>query len=94
MRKINVLEFVSLDGVIEAPGGPEKDTSGPPWWIRMHSDPVSSATVKKQMNMPFDLLLGRITFDLWSQFWPQHGDTPERLSDTRTTSYGSLNHKK
>jgi dihydrofolate reductase len=74
MRKINVLEFVSLDGVIEAPGGPEKDTSGPPWWIRMHSDPVSSATVKKQMNMPFDLLLGRITFDLWSQFWPQHGD--------------------
>jgi dihydrofolate reductase len=74
MRKINVCEFVSLDGVIEAPGGPEKDTSGPPWWIRMHSDSVSSAVVKKQMDMPFDLLLGRITFDLWSQFWPQHND--------------------
>ncbi|HEY1526079.1 MAG TPA: dihydrofolate reductase family protein [Candidatus Angelobacter sp.] len=74
MRKINVLEFVSLDGVIEAPGGPEEDTSGPPWWIRLHSDPVSSAAVKKQMNMPFDLLLGRITFDLWAQFWPQHND--------------------
>jgi dihydrofolate reductase len=74
MRKINVCEFVSLDGVIEAPGGPEKDTSGPPWWIRMHSDPVSSAIVKKQMDTPFDLLLGRITFDLWSQFWPQHND--------------------
>src|SRR5258708_40212996 len=74
MRKLNVLEFVSLDGVIQAPGGPKEDTSGPPWWIRLHSDPVSSAVVKKQMNMPFDLLLGRITFDLWAQFWPQHND--------------------
>jgi dihydrofolate reductase len=74
MRKINVLEFVSLDGIIEAPGEREKDISGPPWWIRMHSDSASSAAVKKQMDMPFDLLLGRITFDLWSQFWPQHSD--------------------
>jgi dihydrofolate reductase len=75
MRRVNVLEFVSLDGVIQAPGEPEEDTSdGPPWWIRMHSDPVSSAAVKKQMNMPFDLLLGRKTFDLWAQYWPQHND--------------------
>ena len=73
MRKINVLEFVSLDGVIQAPGE-EKDTSGPPWWIRMHSDPVLSATMKKQMNPPFDLLLGRKTFDLWATYWPQHND--------------------
>ena len=74
MRKVNVLEFVSLDGVIQAPGEPEEDTSGPPWWIRSHSDPVSSAAVKKLMNMPFDLLLGRRTFELWAQFWPQHND--------------------
>ncbi|MFZ0820047.1 MAG: dihydrofolate reductase family protein [Candidatus Acidiferrales bacterium] len=74
MRKVNVLEFVSLDGVIQAPGEPEKDTSGPPWWIRAYSDPVSSAAVKKQMNMPFDLLLGRITFDMWATYWPQHND--------------------
>jgi dihydrofolate reductase len=74
MRKLNVLERVSLDGVIDAPGERETDTSGPPWWIRSHSDPVSLAAVKKQMNMPFDLLLGRRTFDLWAQFWPQHSD--------------------
>jgi dihydrofolate reductase len=74
MRKVNVLEFVSLDGVIEAPGGPEEDNSGPPWWIRPYRDPVSSAAIKKQMNLPFDLLLGRRTFELWAQFWPQHGD--------------------
>jgi dihydrofolate reductase len=74
MRKVNVLEFVSPDGVIQAPGEPEEDASGPPWWIRSHSDPVSSAAVKKQMNPPFDLLLGRRTFELWAQFWPQHND--------------------
>jgi dihydrofolate reductase len=74
MRKLNVLEFVSLDGVIQAPDESEEDTSGPPAWIRTHSDTVSSAVVKKQMNMPFDLLLGRRTFELWARFWPQHND--------------------
>ncbi len=74
MRKVNVLEFVSLDGVIQAPGEPEEDTSGPPWWIRPYRDPVSSAAVTKEMSMPFDLLLGRKTFDIWASFWPQHND--------------------
>jgi dihydrofolate reductase len=77
MRKINVLEFVSLDGVIQAPGGPKEDTSGGfayGGWTSPHSDPVSSAAVKKQMNLPCDLLLGRKTFDIWAQFWPQHSD--------------------
>jgi dihydrofolate reductase len=77
MRKISVLEFVSLDGVIQAPGGPEEDTSGGfahGGWTSPHSDAVSSTAVRKQMNMPFDLLLGRITFDIWARFWPQHND--------------------
>jgi dihydrofolate reductase len=74
MRKINVIEFISLDGVIEAPGEREQDTSGPPWWIRPYRDAVSSTVVQKQMNMPFDLLVGRITFELWAKFWPQHND--------------------
>jgi dihydrofolate reductase len=74
MRKINVCEFVSLDGVIQAPGEPEEDTSGPPWWISPYRDPVSSTAAQKQMNMPFDLLLGRRTFELWARFWPQHND--------------------
>src|SRR5258707_15727635 len=58
MRKLNVLEFVSLDGVIQAPGGPEEDTSGGfayGGWTSPHSDPVSSTAIRKQMNMPFDL---------------------------------------
>ena len=77
MRKVNVLEFVSLDGVIQAPGGPEEDTSDGfafGGWIRPHSDSVSSTAVRKEMNMPCDLLLGRKTFEIWAQVWPQHND--------------------
>jgi len=77
MRKVNVLEFVSLDGVIQAPGGPEEDTSGGfayGGWTRPHSDSVAGTAIKRQMNMPCDLLLGRKTFDIWAQFWPKHSD--------------------
>jgi dihydrofolate reductase len=77
MRKLNVLEFVSLDGVIQAPGGPQEDTSGGfayGGWTSPHSDAVSGAAVKKQMNMPFDLLLGRKTFEIWAAHWPKHTD--------------------
>lgn len=91
MRKINVLEFVSLDGVIKAPGELEEDTSGPPWWIRMFSDPVSGAAVKKQMSMPFDVLLGRNTFELWAKFWPQHGDIwPEVNTATKYVASNTI----
>ena len=55
---------------------PEGDTSGGgvPAWISSHRDPVSSTAIRKQMNMPFDLLIGRRTFDIWANFWPQHND--------------------
>ena len=77
MRKINVLEFISLDGVIQGPGGPEEDTSGGfayGGWTSPHSDAVSGAAMKKQMSLPFDLLLGRKTFNIWAPYWPLHGD--------------------
>jgi len=77
MRKINVLEFVSLDGVIQAPGGPEEDTSGGfayGGWMSPHADGVIGAAMMKQMKMPSDLLLGRKTFEIWAGFWPQHND--------------------
>jgi dihydrofolate reductase len=77
MRKVNVLEFVSLDGVIQGQGGREEDTSSGfayGGWISPHSDAVSSTAIRKQMNVPFDLLIGRKTFDIWAKFWPQHND--------------------
>jgi dihydrofolate reductase len=77
MRKINVLEFVSLDGVMQAPGGPEEDSSDGfayGGWTSPHSEAVLSAAIRTQMNMPFELLIGRKTFDIWASFWPQHND--------------------
>jgi len=77
MRKIVVLEHLTLDGVIQAPGGPEEDTSGGfahGGWIAPYSDEVLGTALRKQMNKPFDLLLGRKTFDIWAPYWPQHGD--------------------
>ena len=77
MRKIIVLEHISLDGVIQAPGGPEEDTSDGfeyGGWSAPYSDENIRTALTKKMNMPFDLLLGRKTFDIWAAFWPQHAD--------------------
>jgi dihydrofolate reductase len=77
MRKVIVLEHISLDGVIQAPGGPEEDTSGGfayGGWVAPYSDVILGTALRRQMNMSFDLLLGRKTFDIWAPYWPQHAD--------------------
>ena len=77
MRKVIVLEHISLDGVIQAPGGPEEDTSGGfayGGWIAPFSDEILGTALRKQMNLPFDLLIGRKTFDIWAPYWPYQGD--------------------
>lgn len=97
MRKVIVLEHISLDGVIQAPGGPDEDTSGGfayGGWITPYSDAVLGTALRKQMNLPFDLLLGRTTFEIWEPYWPQHADawpgvntaTKYIASNTRTSS--------
>ncbi len=77
MRKVIVLEFITLDGVIQAGGGPEEDTSGGfayGGWQAPYSDDVLGTVMKRQMNLPFDLLLGRNTFEIWAAYWPHHAD--------------------
>jgi dihydrofolate reductase len=77
MRKVIVLEHISLDGVIQAPGGPDEDTSGGfayGGWISPYSDEILGSALRRQMNLPFDLLLGRKTYDIWVPYWPQHAD--------------------
>jgi dihydrofolate reductase len=77
MRKVIVLEHISLDGIIQAPGGPQEDPSGNfPYggWTGPYSDEILGTVLGKQMSKPFDLLLGRKTFDIWAAFWPQHTD--------------------
>ena len=77
MRKVVVLEHITLDGVIQAPGGPDEDTSGGfayGGWIAPYSDAILETALRRQMNLPFDFLLGRKTFEIWASYWPQHGD--------------------
>ncbi|MDE3236729.1 MAG: dihydrofolate reductase family protein [Bacteroidota bacterium] len=74
MRKIIVIEFMSLDGVMQALGGPEEDLSGDfklGGWLAPYTDEVSAGIMQKQME-PADLLLGRKTFEIFAAYWPAH----------------------
>ncbi|MGH7240755.1 MAG: dihydrofolate reductase family protein, partial [Candidatus Saccharimonadales bacterium] len=75
MRKIVVLSFISLDGVMQAPGGPEEDSSSNfkyGGWTASYFDEASGQIMGKQMGQPFDLLLGRKTYEIFAGYWPQH----------------------
>jgi len=74
MRKIVVLSFISLDGVMQAPGGPEEDVSNNfqyGGWTVPFFDEFSGKVMSEQMGMPFDLLLGRKTYDIFAGYWPK-----------------------
>ena len=74
MRKIVVLSFMSIDGVMQAPGGPQEDTSGDfkyGGWTVPYFDEVAGSIMDTQMGMPFDLLLGRKTYDIFASYWPK-----------------------
>lgn len=77
MRNIIVLSFVTLDGVMQAPGGPEEDTAGGfsyGGWTVPYFDDFLGNEMTEQMNRPFDLLLGRKTYELFASYWPHHVD--------------------
>ena len=75
MRKIIVLSFVSLDGIVQAPSAPEEDTSGGfkyGGWVVPFFDEFLGKVMEEQMNKPFELLLGRKTFEIFASYWPEH----------------------
>lgn len=77
MRKLVVLTFVSLDGVMQAPGGPQEDTDGGfkyGGWTVPFFDEFSGKVMGEQMRQPFDLLLGRKTYEIFASYWPQHAN--------------------
>jgi dihydrofolate reductase len=88
MRKITIIEHVSLDGVIQAPGGPNED---PPYpyggWAGPHSDPDGGAAIVAAHGEAFDLLLGRRTYDIWTGFWPKAPKSPMADSINAATKY-------
>jgi len=76
MRKIIVLSMITLDGVMQAPGGPKEDTSGGfryGGWTASYGDEDYSKVVQNELK-PADYLLGRKTFQIWAGYWPQHAD--------------------
>ena len=78
MRKIIVLSFVTLDGVMQGPGGPTEDTRGNftyGGWTVPYFDDFLGKTMLEQMSRPFDLLLGRKTFEIFASYWP-HQESP------------------
>lgn len=90
MRKLIVLSFITLDGVMQAPGGPEEDTSGGfkfGGWSFPYSDEAGGEVILKQMGHPFDLLLGRKTFEIFASYWPMHDDNPIGLGINKATKY-------
>ncbi len=96
MRKIIVLSMITLDGVMQAPGGSKEDKSkGFKYggWTAPYSDKVYSKAVQKELK-PASYLLGRKTFEIWEDYWPDHADfwpgindgTKYILSNTRKKS--------
>ena len=75
MRKIIVLSFITIDGVMQAPGGPSEDISGGfkyGGWTVPYFDDFLNKVMGEQMTQPFNLLLGRKTFEIFASYWPQH----------------------
>jgi dihydrofolate reductase len=80
MRKIITTTFVTMDGVMQAPGGPEEDASGKfayggwtaPYWGEEKNNPMDDF-----MKLPFELLLGRVTYDIFASYWPHAEVAPE-----------------
>lgn len=95
MRRVIVGAFVSMDGVMQAPGGPEEDPSGGfklGGWVAPHAevDPVFGEEVGKLFDQPFDLLLGRRTYDIFAAHWPYaEGGPYDHIATTfnRITKY-------
>ena len=87
MRKIIVTEFVTLDGVVQAPGGPEEDTSGGfkyGGWTVPYFDDFLGNVMGKQMSLErSELLLGRKTFGIFAGYWPHHAADWPGINEVR-----------
>ncbi|CAH0212352.1 dihydrofolate reductase family protein [Chryseobacterium sp. Bi04] len=76
MRKITVLSMITLDGVMQGPGGPEEDVSGDfryGGWTVSYGDELFGQIMQEEMKQA-DYLLGRKTFDIFSSYWPDHAN--------------------
>ncbi len=90
MRKVIAAAFVSLDGVMQAPGGPEEDPTGGfalGGWTATYWDEVMGRSMDLMFEAPFDLLLGRKTYEIFAAHWPYMQDDPIAEAFNRVTKY-------
>ena len=90
MRKLTGAVFSSLDGVMQAPGGPEEDESGNfPFggWSFHFWDETLEAPFSKIIGADYDLLLGKRTYDIFASYWPKHQDNPVGATFERINKY-------
>lgn len=71
MRRVRIFEHISLDGVIQHSGGPDEGNFPYSDWTAPYRNPAGAAAVVEAQGPRFDLLLGRRTYDIWSNFWPK-----------------------
>ncbi len=89
-RKLVIQAFVSLDGVMQAPGGPEEDRDGGfqhGGWSMTYWDDKMGQIMGERMAEPHDLLLGRKTYDIFAAYWPKHRDQPGASALNGSTKY-------
>ena len=91
MRKIIATTFITLDGVMQAPGGPVEDTTGDfrfGGWSFHYWDEMMGSTMNEIMNSPFDLLLGKRTYEIFAAYWPNNkSDSVVALKFNSTRKY-------
>jgi dihydrofolate reductase len=90
MRTLIAITHVSLDGVLQAPGGPEEDPSNGftrgGWTMPFRSN-EGRRMIEEIVASEFDLLLGRRTYDIWTDYWPNNVDHPIGKAFNKATKY-------
>ena len=90
MRKIIAITQVTLDGVMQAPGGPEEDPSNGfthGGWAMPFVDDAARQVIDETIAGEFDMLLGRRTYDIFAAYWPNQGDNPIAKAFNKATKY-------
>jgi dihydrofolate reductase len=90
MRKIIAITQVTLDGVMQAPGGPEEDPSNGfthGGWAMPFVDDAARQVIDETITCEFDMLLGRRTYDIFAAYWPHQGDNPIAKAFNKATKY-------
>lgn len=95
MRKIITTTFVTLDGVMQGPGGPQEDTSDgftQGGWTDKYGDALTGQIINDFMKLPFELLLGKKTYDIWAAYWPDTSDAPSIAQPFNATKKYVVSH--